>query len=96
MIIKRLTRHELIQILENMSRSAEKGLSSGEIDRQLIAFCVNCPDPASAMDLVIDAPRDSTSAAIVDQALAMPRRAVETWSEAELAMDHPLRHCSLE
>jgi hypothetical protein len=96
MIVKKLGREALEEILENMSHSAEKGFSSEDIDRQLIAFCLNCPDPAAAMDLVIDAPRGTTSAEIVDEALAMPRRAVETWSESELAKDHPLRRWTLE
>lgn len=96
MIVKKLGREGLIEILENMSKSAEKGFTSEDIDRQLIIFCLNCPDPGAAMDLVLEAPRGSTSADVVDQALAMPQRAVETWSEAELAKDHPLRHWKLE
>lgn len=96
MIVKKLGREGLVEILENMSRSPEKGFSSEDVDRQLIAFCLNCPDPAAAMDLVVDAPRGTTSAEIVDEALAMPKRAVETWSESELAKDHPLRRWKLE
>lgn len=96
MIVKKLGRNGLIEILENMSRSAEKGLKAEEIDRQLIAFCLNCPDPAAAMDLVIDAPRGTSSAEIVDEALAMPGRGLDTWSESELAKDHPLRRWTLE
>lgn len=96
MIVKKLDRDGLIEILENMFHSAEKGFTSEDIDRQLIYFCLNCPDPGTAMDLVIEAPRGSISANVVDQALAMPQRRVETWSEAELSKDHPLRHWKLE
>ena len=96
MIVKKLGREALVEILENMVHSPEKGFGPKEVDRQLIAFCLNCPDPAAAMDLVIDAPRGISSAEIVGEALAMPKRAVETWSESELAKDHPLRRWKLE
>lgn len=96
MIAKKIGRDELVAIVENIFHPAGKGLSSEEIDTDLLVFCLNCPDPAVAMDLVIEAPLGSTSAGVVDQALAMPQRRVETWSEAELSKDHPLRHWKLE
>lgn len=96
MIAKRLNRAKLVSIVESIFAPAGKGLSSDEMDRDLLVFCLNCPDPASAMDLVVEAPRGATSMEVVDHALAMPTRSVDTWSEADLAKDHPLRHWKLE
>lgn len=96
MLVMRLERSALIEIVDNVFHPAGKGLTAEEIDTQLLVFCVNCPDPGAAMDLVVEAPRGSTARDVVDAALAMPARAIETWSEAELSLDHPLRHWKLE
>lgn len=96
MLAKRLERSALVDIVDNVFHPAGKGLTAEEIETQLLIFCLNCPDPGAAMDLVVEAPRGSTASDVVDGALAMPTRAVETWSEAELSLDHPLRHWKLE
>lgn len=73
---------------------AGKQLSSRQIDGYLLSFCASCPDPVRAMDLVLEAPVGSTIEAVLEQALALPERTVDTWSPSELAMDHPLRRTS--
>lgn len=95
-MVKRLNRDQLIAVLEDVFSSGGKGLSSQEVNWQLDAFCVNCPDPASALDLVLEAPAGSVAAQVVDQALAMPARLVDEWSHEELAPAHPLRFVRLD
>jgi hypothetical protein len=96
MIVKKRNRAELVSIVENIFHPAGKGLSSEEMDKDLLIFCLNCPDPGAAMDLVVEAPQGATSIDVVNRALAMPTRSVDTWPEADLARDHPLRHWKLE
>jgi hypothetical protein len=62
------------------------------IDVMLLEFCMNCPDPAGAMDVVVEAPCDATAESVLAEALAMTVRNPASYSEAELALDHPLRH----
>jgi hypothetical protein len=66
--------------------------TSEQIDVMLLEFCMNCPDPVRAMDAVVEAPRGSTSESVLAEALAMPVRSPASYSEAELSLDHPLRH----
>ena len=89
--MEKLSHDEMLIALSAVLRPAGKGFSSRQIDGYLLSFCASCPDPGGAMDLVVDAPRGSTAEQILQQALALPERAIESWSEAELAFDHPLR-----
>jgi hypothetical protein len=89
--MEKLSREEMLVALSAASEPADKGLSSRQIDGSLLSFCASCPDPVRAMDLVLEGPVGSTTEAVLEQALALPERAVESWSESELAMDHPLR-----
>jgi hypothetical protein len=57
---------------------------------------MNSPDPSSSIDLVIEYPDPLTPEELVDMALAMPRRDLETVPESELPRVHPLRHMKLE
>jgi hypothetical protein len=93
---KKLDRAEMRAALECVFEPAGKGLTSEQINEQLLLFCANCPDPVSAMDLVLEAPVDSTTEQVLDEALAMPPRSLATWSEAEVAKDHPLRRMVFE
>lgn len=67
-------------------------LTEARIDEMLLEFCVNCPDPGSAMDAVIDAPRGVTPEQLLDEVLAMPPRSPASYSADQLSLDHPLRH----
>ena len=96
MLVKRHSREGLIALLGVVSDPKGHGVSVREADAMLFTFCLNCPDPCGAMDLVTDSPRGTTKSEIVDAALALPPRDVSTWPEAELSMDHPLRHWKLE
>ncbi|KRG78373.1 hypothetical protein ABB30_04850 [Stenotrophomonas ginsengisoli] len=91
--VRKLTRQELFEIAENIFNPSEGGPSEAEIDMQLYAFCMNCPDPVGAMELIIEAPRGITSAEVFEQAFFMQERRIETWSAEDLPMDHPLRYC---
>ena len=95
-VVKRLDREDLVDLVNTILYPIEGKLSSSEIDGNLLSFCLNCPDPAGAMDLVLDAPRGAAAAAVVEKALALPARSVLTLSEDELSLDHPLRHWKIE
>lgn len=78
--------------LEAIFHPREGEFTSSQIDVMLLEFCLNCPDPAAAMDAVVEAPRGSTSEEILEATLAMPSRSPDSYSESELSADHPLRH----
>jgi hypothetical protein len=88
--VGKLTRRELFEIAGNIFNPSE-GASEAEIDMQLYAFCMNCPDPVGAMELIIESPCGITSAEVCEQAFFMQERRIETWSAEDLPMDHPLR-----
>lgn len=89
--MEKLNREEMVVALSAVFEPAENGLSSRQIDGYLLSFCASCPDPVGAMDLVLEAPVGSTIQSVLEQALALPERAVDSWSASELATDHPLR-----
>ena len=95
-MVKRLNRDDLIELVENVIHPQGKGFTSEQLNQQLLHFCVNCPDPVAAMDIVVNAPRGSHAQAIVATALGCPPRDPNSLSEVKLAKSHPLRHMKLE
>lgn len=89
--MEKLNRDEMLVALSAVFHPAEKGLTSRQIDGYLLSFCASCPDQAGAMDVVVEAPKGSTCEKVLEQVLAMPERSVDSWSDSELSMDHPLR-----
>lgn len=92
-VVPKLSRNQLVELLKAMSLP---GHSDKESESMLLTFCLNCPDPAGAMNSVLDAPRGSTDEDIANEAFALPTRSVETVPANELPMSHPLRHWSVE
>lgn len=88
---EKLSRGEMLAALDCVFEPAGKGMTSEQINKHLLDFCANCPDPVAAMDLVLDVPIGSTAQEVLDRALAMAPRSIATWTESELAADHPLR-----
>jgi hypothetical protein len=93
---KKLKREQLIELVDNVMHPKGRGFTSQELNDQLLSFCINCPDPAAAMDLVVEAVEPMTAAQLVNKALAYPIREAASLPESELAMSHPLRHMKLE
>jgi hypothetical protein len=93
---KRLHKEEMVKLVENVIHPKGKGYSADDLNQQLLLFCVNCPDPVGAMDLVIETSGPITALGLVEAAMALPPRDVATLSEAELANTHPLRHMKLD
>ena len=93
-MVKKLDRDELIEIVKVILRP--KGFTSQEIDQKLLLFAANCPDPAGAMDLIIETLGPITAEEIVDRSLALPARDPRSLSESELHPNHPLRGMSLD
>jgi hypothetical protein len=90
--VQRLGRTELVALLASFS---DQTLSELDVERRLLTFCLNCPDPAGAMDIVLEAPPGSSDERTVDEALSLPARRVAALPTRELAADHPLRHWRL-
>lgn len=86
--VPKLDGSQLIDLLKEMSAS---GHSDKESERMLLTFCLNCPDPLGAMNVVLDAPRGSTDEAIAQEALALPARDIALVPTSELPEKHPLR-----
>jgi len=95
-ITMRLGYEELVKCVHNILQPDESGCTSEEIDRQLLDFCINCPDPSAAMDVVIETREPLTAEEMVDKALAMPLREIESVPESELPPYHALRFMKLE
>lgn len=93
---KKLQREELVELVEHVMHPKGKGFTSEQINQKLLHFCINCPDPAASMDIVINAPRGSTAEAVVSKALACPPRDPNGLPESELPSSHPLRRMKLE
>jgi hypothetical protein len=93
---KKLTHDALVQLVDNILHPQGKDLTSEQLNRQLLLFCINCPDPSAAMDIVIDTPPPVTAEELVQKAFACPFREVANVPEAELPATHPLRHMILE
>jgi len=93
---KKLDRPEMIQLVDNVMHPKGRGFTSEQINQQLLLFCINCPDPTAAMDLVVEDMTPMSPQELVDRALACPPREVQTVPESELALTHPLRHIRLD
>ena len=90
-MVKRLTYEEMIQFVDNVMNPKGRGFTSEEINEQLLNFCANCPDPAAALDIVIESTGPVTAKQLVDEALNRLPRDPATLPESELALTHPLR-----
>lgn len=90
-MVKRLSYEELVQYVDNVLRPRDRGFTSEEIDDLLFTFCANCPDPAAALDIVIETMGPVTAKELVDKALSQSPRDPATLPESELALSHPLR-----
>ena len=87
-----LNHAEMLQRLNAVFFPKMGEFTSNEMDTMLLEFCLNCPDPAAAMDAVVEAPQGSTAEATLEAVLAMPVRSPASYAESELSLDHPLRH----
>lgn len=91
-----MTHDALVQLVNNLLHPQGRSLTSEQLNRQLLLFCINCPDPIAAMDIVIDTPPPVTAEELVGRALACPFRDIAGVPESELPATHPLRHMKLE
>jgi len=82
----------LVELVDNVLNPKERGFTSEEINRQLLLFCMNCPDPAAAMDVVVETPHPTTARELVDRCLSFPYRDISSISLSEMAASHPIRH----
>jgi hypothetical protein len=93
---EKLTFMEMVQLVDNILQPKGRGFTSEQINQQLLLFCINCPDPAAAMDIVLEARAPVTTRQLVDKALACPPRDLAHLPESELALTHPLRYMKVD
>jgi hypothetical protein len=89
--MSKLSRRDRLLELMNIIM-CRTGATSEEVDQALLRFCANCPDPAGAMDLVVEDLTPRTDEELVDFALAMPVRDARDLPFSELLPSHPLRY----
>jgi hypothetical protein len=89
-IMKRLTRQELITLVDNILNPEH--FTSQQSNDQLLLFCASCPDPMAAMDIVVELLEPLTATEMVDRALACPYRDPMSAPASELPLSHPFRH----
>ena len=89
--IAKLTYDQMVSLVENVMRPSGSGFTSEQINRQLLLVCANCPDPAGALDLIVETKGPVDAKSLVDMALALAPRDPVFLSETELAATHPLR-----
>lgn len=99
-MVARLTRAQMIAYVQNISEPSEESTEE-EIDRQLDAVCMNCPDPIRAAEILIVMPppgveMPETAEELVDLMLALPPREPATMPDSELPLDHPYRFLKLD
>ncbi|KGB99233.1 hypothetical protein [Burkholderia cepacia] len=87
----KLTKIELLQLLDKIMQPKVYGISETEGNEVLLAFCAGCPDPVKARWLVVDCLDPMTDEELVDRALAMPLRKMADVPLSELPEGHPLR-----
>lgn len=95
-MVRRLNYEEMVQYVDNVLQPMNRGFTSEEINDQLFTFCVNCPDPAAALDIVVETMGPVTARELVDKALSQSPRDPATLPESELALTHPLRSMKLD
>ena len=91
-VVPILNQADLLQRLNAIFFPKAGEFTESEIDTMLLEFCLNCPDPAAAMDAVVEAPQGSTAESVLEAVLAMPARSPASYAESALSLDHPLRH----
>jgi hypothetical protein len=87
-----LNREELLKRLDAVFFPKPGQFTEAQIDEMLLEFCMNCPDPAAAMDAVVETEERVTTEGLLDRLLSMPPRSPASYSRDELSPDHPLRH----
>ena len=70
--------------------------TSEELNQKLLVFCMNCPDPISAMDLVVECMTPMSAQELVDKALSYPPRHVADVPESVLPACHPFRYMTAD
>ena len=95
-MVRRLSYKEMVEVVDIISNPKGRGLTSEEINQELITFCLNCPDPAAAMDIMVEDMEPTTPKECVDKALACKPRNIADVPESELPASHPLRHMTLD
>lgn len=88
---ERLTRNQLLQLIDRLMHPSRYGSSERESDEALLTFCAECPDPVKARWLIVECLDPMTNEEIVDRALAMPSRKMVDVPLSELPEGHPLR-----
>lgn len=66
---EKLTKDQLLQLLDKIMQPKIYRLSEKDGDKVLIAFCAGCPDPVKARWLIVECLDPMTDEELVDRAL---------------------------
>ena len=84
-------RLDVVRQIKRLKAMSASGHDDRRSEQLLIEFCADCPDPARALHVVLDAPRGASDEDIAETAMSLPRRAIDSVPASELPVDHPLR-----
>ena len=87
----KLTKDQLLQLLDKIMQPKAYGLSEKESDEVMLTFCAGCPDPVKARWLIVECLDPMSDEELVDRALAMPPRKMADIPFSEFPEGHPLR-----
>lgn len=94
-MVARLTREQMIEFVQNILEPSDDS-SEEHVTDQLNVVCLNSPDPAGAMDIIIETPPPITAVELVDRILSLPHREISTLPHNALSRNHPLRTLKLD
>jgi hypothetical protein len=89
--VKRIKRDKMIDYVDSIINEKRTEFSQKQVDERLLLFCVNCPDPGAAYDIIVETAEDISAEEMVDRALSCPARPIESYTENEIPLGHPLR-----
>lgn len=92
---EKLSRDQLMHLLDKIMRPAEYKLSQSDSDAAILAFCAGCPDPVKARWLIVECLDPMSDEELVDCALSMPVRKMADVPFTEFPEGHPLRNIAL-
>ena len=84
-------REELLKALQVLSHPKAHGLTQENLDKALINFCADCPDPIQARWLVVECLEPMSDEELIDRILSAPSRPISDVPDTIIPSDHPAR-----
>lgn len=91
MMMRLEDKEKLLARLEVINHPKRYGLTQELADQALIDFCAASPDPVGARWLIVECLDPMTDEEIVDRALSMPTKDMESVPASVVPLSHPAR-----